>query len=179
MYPDREHFYDDEVNKEFFCSRIQESNFTECLAEGKTNDTDDSHYLKCLEKKKQRWRKCNEERGFEYILKRHLNRSRPHKCDKFNVVYSLTKNESNLRLTFDECKRPFVVHKIAHSNLILLTTYRNCKPQVYVKEFNDIPQTVEYPNSTFCHKLLNPLFRSRPKSCMTHHARVSSSQSFL
>ncbi|CRK93231.1 CLUMA_CG006775, isoform A [Clunio marinus] len=174
MYPDPEHFYDESINSEFFCPNIHDSVFMECLKEKevKTNDTNDSEYRQCLEKKQKRFLKCNDENGTEYILKRHISRTRPTKCDKFNNVYSLTKDESNFLKPYDECSRPFVVQKIAHSNLILLITNRKCN-QVFATEgiFNDEPKTIEYDNSTFCHKLKIPMFRSRPKSCMTYHEK--------
>lgn len=116
------------------------------------------------------------QKGYAYILQRHLTRTRPTKCDKYNFIYSLTKDESNFLKPYDECSRPFVVHRIAHSNLLLLITNRNCA-QVFATtvNFEEVPITIEYDNSTFCHKLSKPqLFRSRPRSCMTHHERVSS-----
>lgn len=179
MYPDEQHFYDEDINKDLYCPNIHEKLFLECLEkkELKTNDTHDPRYLDCLEKKQGRYTKCNEENGTRFILARHINRTRPFKCDKSNVVYSLTKDESNFRKPYDECNRPFVVQKIAHSNLILLVTNRNCA-QVSATEykFNDVPQTIEYlDDSTFCHKFnKTQLFRSRPKSCMAHHDKVSS-----
>lgn len=179
MYPDEEHFYDEDEYKSFYCPNIHEQTFMECLKENEltSNDTLNPKYRDCFEDKKNRFKKCNEESGAEFKLKRHLNRTRPKKCDKFNVVYSLTKDESNFLKPYDECSRPFVVQKIAHSNLILLITNRICA-QVFAtqREFNDVPKTVEYENSTFCHKMKTPtMFRSRPKSCMTHHDRVSTS----
>lgn len=176
MYPDEAHFYDDSINNDFYCPNIHEQAFMECLKEYNvtSNDTLNSYYLKCLERKSNRYKKCKEEKGTENILKRHLTRSRPIKCDKFNVVYSLTKDESNFLKPYDECSRPFVVHKISHSNLILLITNRNCA-QVFAteREFDDLPHTIEYYNSTFCHKMtVAQLFRSRPKSCITHHEKV-------
>lgn len=177
MYPDEQNFYDEEKHKNFQCPDIHEHKFMDCLAENEvtSNDTLNSKYRDCFEKKKLRFKECNAEKGAEFILKRHINRTRPRKCDKLNVVYSLTKDESNFLKPYDECSRPFVVQRIAHSNLVLLITNRICN-QIFAtqREFNDVPKTVEYVNSTFCHKMRMPMmFRGRPKSCMTHHDRVS------
>lgn len=176
MYPDESQYYDDSINNNFYCPNIHDKEFTECLKEYEvtSNDTLNPYYMKCLEYKKNKYKKCKEENGTENILKRHLTRTRPIKCDKFNVVYSLTKDESNFLKPYDECSRPFVVQKIAHSNLILLITNRNCA-QVFAteREYDDVPKTIEYQNSTFCHKNTKmQLFRSRPKSCITHHEKV-------
>lgn len=178
MYPDEQNFYDEDEHEKFYCPNIHEQKFMECLEENEvaSNDSLNPKYRDCFEAKRIRFKKCNEENGAEFVLKRHFNRTRPKKCDKFNVVYSLTKDESNFLKPYDECSRPFVVQRIAHSNLILLITNRICA-QVFAtqREFNDVPKTVEYENSTFCHKMKMPmLFRNRPKSCMTHHERVSS-----
>lgn len=176
MYPDVQHYYDEYDDRDFFCVNIHEQKFMQCLSEYevKLNDTNNPYYYKCHEQKKERFKKCNEENGAQHILRRHLNRTRPRKCDKINVVYSLTKDESNFLKPYDECSRPFVVQRIAHSNLILLITNRNCA-QVFTveRDFEDVPKTIEFENSTFCHKYRRPLFRSRPKSCMTHHEKVS------
>lgn len=178
MYPDSQYFYNEDDDKDFFCPKVHDDKeFSVCLASKNITERNTTHdgYRTCIDEKKKRFNDCNQEHGYKYILKRHLNRSRPIKCDKFNVVYSLTKDESNLLKPYDECSRPFVVQKIAHSNLILLITNRNCAQVVATdREFNNVPQTIEYNNSTFCHKLLNPLFRSRPKTCMTYHENVSS-----
>jgi hypothetical protein len=177
MYPDEAHYYDDSIYNDFYCPNIHDEAFMECLKEYKvtSNDTLNPDYMKCLGKKEHRYKKCKEENGTRNILKRHLTRTKPIKCDKFNVVYSLTKDESNFLKPYDDCSRPFVVQKIAHSNLVLLMTNRNCA-QVFAteREFEDVPKTIEYDNSTFCQKMTNDqLFRSRPKSCITHHAKVN------
>jgi hypothetical protein len=175
MYPDEEHFWNENDYQEFHCPNRHEKKFMECLEknEVETNDTKLPGYIDCMKKKEQWYEKCNAENGTDNILKRHLKRTRPYKCDKFNVVYSLTKNESNFLKPYDECNRPFVVQRIAHSNLILLITNRVCA-QVFATEqdFEEVPKTIEYENSTFCHRQKKPLYRSRPKSCMTHHNDV-------
>lgn len=183
MYPDDQRNYDPEMDREFYCPNIHKRSklFMRCLGENGVweNDTSSREYMECFKKQEQEYKKCFEEHGAKYILKRHLNRSRPTKCDKFNVVYSLTKNESNFLKPYDKCSRPFVVHRIAHSNLILLVIRpvpKDCEqPHAPYKAFNDLPQTIDYfENSTFCHKLSKPqLYRHRPKSCMTHHKNVS------
>lgn len=175
MYSDSEHFYDESVHHSFFCNNIHEQKFMDCLVkyEVKSNDSNNHGYLECLKKKEERYKKCIEENGAQFILKRHFNRTRPRKCDKSNVVYSLTKDESNFLRPYDECSRPFVVQRVAHSNLILLITNRNCA-QVFAAEtdFKEVPKTVMFESSVFCHKYNKTLFRNRPKSCMTHHVQV-------
>ena len=179
MYPDPEHFFNEEGFEDFYCPNIHEQEFMNCLIENEvtSNDTTNSEYLSCLEKKKKRFQKCNEDRGNKYVLRRHVTRTRPKKCDKFNVVYYLTKDESNFLKPYDDCSRPFVVMRIAHSNLILLITNRICAQVFATKiEFADVPQTIDYVNSTFCHKLTQPpLFRNRPsnKTCVDRHHNVS------
>lgn len=180
MYPDPEHLYNAETLKNFYCNNVHEEEFMNCLKkfEVENNDTSHKKYKFCHEEKEVRYKKCNEENGTEFIMKRHLIRTRPFKCDKVNKIYSLTKDESNFLKLYDECSRPFVVRRIAHSNLILLITARldlnrNCA-QVFSTEFDDVPKTIEYLNSTFCHKVNTSLtFRNRPKSCMTHNNKVS------
>lgn len=166
MYPDREYFYDEAENSEYYCQKINDKDFLNCLV----NDT----HASCFKKKEKAYTKCNEEKGYKHILRRHVNRSRPYYCDKSNVVYILTK-ESNFNKPYDECSRPFVLQKIAHSNLILLITksLRSCAQESTIqRDFKTVPTTVEYHNSTFCRKKLNPLFRNRPTSCLTHHEKV-------
>lgn len=177
MYPDSEHYYNPDDYLKYSCPSIHEMEFMECLKKNEvtSNDTLNKKWIDCFEEKKTRYKNCVAEFGWSNTLKRHLRRSRPYKCDKFNVVYTLTRDESNFLKPYDECSRPFVVHKIAHSNLILLITNLNCaRTSDNYKEFNDVPKTIEYENSTFCHKMRMPqLFRSRPKTCLTHHFKVS------
>lgn len=175
MYPDEQHYYDEDDYRDFFCENIHEKKFMTCLEENnvESNDTSNSDFHKCLKSKESRYKKCNEEKGYQYILKRHINRTRPRKCDKINKVYSLTRDESNFLKPYDECIRPFVVQRIAHSNLILLMTNRNCNQMFETQDFEEVPKTFEFVNSTFCHKYEKPLFRNRPKSCMTHNVKVS------
>src|SRR4051812_10028057 len=75
MYPDPEHFYNEDDDDDFYCPNIHEHKFMECLDEKEvlTNDTNNEGYRSCLESKKKRFQKCNEEKGFEYVLRRHLN----------------------------------------------------------------------------------------------------------
>lgn len=177
MYPDPEHFYEDDSAA--ICeANIHDEKFMECLVTNDvvSNDTTNDKYMGCLKEKENRYKKCNEEKGYDFVLRRHFNRTRPTKCDKFNVVYSLTKVESNFLKPYDECSRPFVVQRIAHSNLILLITNNHCSQAYMPRDFEEVPQTVDYGNySTFCHKMkTESFFRSRPKNCTTHHVNVSS-----
>lgn len=179
MYPDQEHFYDEKDFESFYCPNVHEKEFMECLSNNSvtTNDTTNSMYESCLKKKKTRYQKCMEEKGPQLAYKRHVARTRPIKCDKFNEVYSLTKELSNFNKPYDECSRPFIVQQIAHSNLILLVTNRICSQDFEIERiFNDVPQTIEYFNSSmFCFKISKPFFRKRPnpKGCLFHHADVS------
>jgi hypothetical protein len=164
MYPDKEFSYDAEEDKVYHCQDEWYKFYMKCVKKG---DTD------CYEKKVSGYQKCFAENGTEFINKRHVTRTRPIKCDKYNLVYFLSKDESNLHKPYDECSRPFVIQKIAHSNLVLLITNRNCN-QVFAtgRQFDDVPRDVLYPKSMFCQKQKRPLFRARPKSCMTQHEKV-------
>lgn len=78
MYPDPEHFYDAETNREFHCPNVHETDFVDCLVKEEvlTNDTTNEKYKSCLEDKVNRYKKCHEENGTEFVLKRHFNRTR-------------------------------------------------------------------------------------------------------
>lgn len=150
----------------------------QCLEEKEvtSNDTTNKYYKYCLEKKEVDYEKCMAENGTKFILERHITKTMPEKCDKFNVVYTLTRDESNFaNKPYNECNRPFVVHKIAYSNLVLLKTNRYCGQVLAVDtDFNDVPKTIEYEDSLFCYKQSKPqLFRTRPKTCVTKHENVS------
>lgn len=180
MYPDPEHFYNEDDYIELFCPKINDRDLAECLKTKKAaNNTDDENYKKCMSEESKRYTKCLAEKSTEFILHRHLEKTTPKKCDKVNVVYSLNRDESNFaNKIYHECNRPFVVHKIAYSNLILLKTNRLCG-QVFAvdTDFNDVPRAIKYygeNSSLFCYKHSKPqLFRSRPKSCVTKHEKVS------
>jgi hypothetical protein len=176
MYPDSEHYYNDNVYSDYRCLEIShDEDFLKCLISGFSKiSPDEIHHEKYQMCTINRLKKCREENGTENILKRHLTRTRPIKCDKENLVYTLTKDESNLQKPYDECNRPFVIHKIPNSNLILLVTNRLCA-QVFAKErdFDDKPKTIEYPNSTFCERVQSPqLLRIRPGQCLNYHKMV-------
>jgi hypothetical protein len=171
-YPDPEHYYDPETDWNYHCQDIWYKFYMKCLGEGK---------LDCHEKKISGFHKCFAENGTEFIQRRHVTRSRPLKCDKFNYVYSLTKDESNLHKPYNECSRPFVIQRIAHSNLVLLITNRNCN-QVFAtgRDFGDVPKEVSYAaKSMFCQKQKRPLYRARPNSCMTQHEKVMRGRVFI
>lgn len=181
MYPDNEYYYDDSVNAKYHCSEFVENDyFTECMSKLLSKISfrrlsilsHEEMYASCANS---RLEKCRQVNGTENIMKRRITRTRPIKCDKFNLIYSLTKDESNLQKPYDECSRPFVVHKIPHSNLILLVTNRLCA-QVFAteREFDNVPKTIEYINSTFCRRMKVPqLFRVRPSQCTNYHKDVS------
>lgn len=172
MYPDPEHFYEDSVSDHHCLDFTEDEEFLKCL---KTVSVDDIQNPKFKDCQYNRFKKCREENGTANILKRHLTRTRPIKCDKLNIVYSLTKDESNFLKPYDECSRPFIVHKIPHSNLILLVTNRLCA-QVFAteREFDNVPETIPYINSTFCRRMKVPqLYRGRPSYCTNFHTMVN------
>lgn len=180
MYPDPEYDYDKRIHAEDHCFEVvHDEEFEKCVNnwfstisfKSFSKVSKDEIYKDCVTS---RLKKCREENGTENILMSHLTKTRPIKCDKFNLVYSLTKDESNLQKPYDECNRPFVIHKIPHSNLILLVTNRLCA-QVFAteREFYDKPQTIEYVNSTFCRRVkVSQLFRVRPSYCTNYHKMV-------
>lgn len=162
MYPDSEHFYDEEYNLEFYCPNIHEQKFIECLHEYdvESNDTNNKYYMDCHREKENRYKKCWSENGTEFINRRHILKTTPKQCDKSNLVYTLTRDESNFaNKPYNECNRPFVVHKIPNSNLVVLKTNRYCN-QVFATDtnFQDVPSPIEYPNksSIFCFKQSKP-----------------------
>lgn len=179
MYPDDEHYYDESKNLEYYCPVIHDPEFFKCLHEKKvlSHDVNNSDYLGCAKQKENRYKKCIAENGTENILKRHVKKTLPKKCDKFNDVYTLTTDERNFSpKQYDACSHPFVVHRMAHSNLILLKTNRDCKEMLAVDtDFHDVPMEIKYDNSIFCLKQSKPQFnRTRPNNiCVTKHARVS------
>lgn len=173
MYPDAAYYYRDD--KESYCPRPEDGSFEACLKEkGKdTTDTESEEYEKCKSNFTKRHEKCRESIEWsQQVVKRHLIRTRPIKCDKFNYVYVLNLNESNFGKPYKNCDRPFYVQRIANSNLILLITKSDCEKTENV--FYDKPSDVKISDkSTFCQKLKTPLHRRYSRVCLTHHWNVS------
>lgn len=182
MYPDETYHYHPEEDEIYKCPDLQDHKFIKCVNDAnKKGDPDGSKYKDCL---RQTTNRCLAENGTEFIIRRHITKTKPIKCDKLNKVYRLTRDESNFeKKLYHECNRPFVVHKIPNSNLILLkTNHRYCNKD---SEFDDYinfhhypvtPTYGEYGNmSLFCFKRSKPeLFRNRPnpKLCFSSHINV-------
>lgn len=80
--------------------------------------------------------------------------------------------ESNFSKPYSNCERPFVVHRIPNSNLILLIAKSDCAKNTFY-EFHDRPEVTKYVPSLFCRKLFSPLHRRHSKSCFSYHSHVS------
>lgn len=171
MYPDPEYYYVDDP--ESYCPYDDDGFLKQCLAAAGVSetDTDNEHYEKCMKNFTKREKSCRDERWSQYILKRHLNRTRPRRCDKFNYVFVLNL-ESNFGKPYSNCERPFVVHRIPNSNLILLIAKSDCAKNTFY-EFHDEPEVTKYVQSMFCRKLFSPLYRRHSKSCFSYHSNVS------
>lgn len=175
MYPDPQYYYEDDPNS--YCPYEGDGSLEQCLRakEVSISNTEHDDYKECLANFTKRHTKCRDGlRWSEYVLKRHINRTRPIKCDKYNSVYVLNLDESNFRKPYNKCERPFLVQRIANSNLILLVTKSDCEKNMHYDLFNDNPTVIDhYKESMFCYKLRQPLYRRFSKSCFTHHASVS------
>lgn len=172
MYPDPEYYYEDDI--EAYCPYRDDGSIKVCLANLGVSESDTEHedYKKCIANFTKEEKKCRESpKWSKYINHRHLNRSRPKRCDKFNYVYVLNL-ESNFGKPYSNCERPFVVQRIPNSNLILLVAKSDCAKNIYY-EFHDIPSEVTtYRPSSFCRKLNSPLHRRHSKFCFSHHNKV-------
>ncbi|KAL7043546.1 hypothetical protein ACKWTF_001566 [Chironomus riparius] len=178
MYPDPQYYYEDD--KSSFCPYFEDGSFQRCLAEKGVTEKDNStdEYEECLKNFTKRHDKCRDGLLWsEFIRKRHLNRTRPIKCDKFNQVFVLNLDASNFSRPYNKCERPFVVQRIANSNLILLIKKSECERNGQPFEFFDEPSNVSnYTGMAglFCEKLQSSLYRKHSRSCFTHHVNVSS-----
>lgn len=176
MYPDPQYYYEDD--KSSFCPYIEDGSFQRCLIENGVTEKDNStdEYEKCLKNFTKRHEKCREGLLWsEFLLKRHLNRTRPTKCDKFNQVYMLNL-ASNFSRPYNKCERPFVIQRIANSNLILLIKKSECERNDQLYNHYDQPSNdLNYTSKEglFCEKLQTSLYRKHSRSCFTHHANVS------
>jgi hypothetical protein len=175
MYPDTQYYYEDD--KKAYCPQKGDGLLENCLkAEGVTEkDVDSDGFKACTKNFTKREKECKDGNDWsEYILKRHMNKSRPTKCDQHNTVHVLNLDESNFRKPYNKCDRPFLVQRIANSNLILLVTKSDCDKHMYNDSFSNIPTPFkEYEVSLFCTKLQKPLYRRYPKPCYTQHRNVS------
>lgn len=172
MYPDPEYYYEDDP--ESYCPYQGDDTIKRCVEnEGITeSDTEDDIYKECVSNYTKKEKKCRESTDWSRnLLKRHFNRTRPKRCDKFNYVYVLNL-ESNFGKPYSNCERPFVVQRIPNSNLILLVAKSDCAKNIYY-EFHDKPSEVTtYRPSLFCRKLNAPLHRRHSKFCFSHHKQV-------
>lgn len=178
MYPDPQYYYEDD--RAAYCPHKSDGSIQRCLTSKgvKENDTESDGYKECESKFIELQEKCIDHIEWsEHLLKRHLNRTRPTKCDKYHHVYVLNIDASNFSLPYNKCDRPFTVQRIVNSNLILLITRSECdKPDLTTgDEFEHQPRDVEYRyhKSTFCQKLHTPLYRKHSKMCFSHHLKVS------
>lgn len=173
MYPDPQYYYVDDV--EAFCNYENDGSLKQCLADEGITEADTTHesYEKCMKNYTKKEKACREDmRWSRFLLKRHLKRTRPRRCDKVNYVYVLNL-ESNFGKPYASCDRPFVVDRIPNSNLILLIAKSDCAKNIGYK-FYDTPVDVpDYRPSMFCRKLDSPLHRRHSKNCFSHHNKVS------
>jgi len=166
MYPDPAHYYNEAENRKYHCPM-------------KFCEDDENKDSSCNKQRLEYYLKCHNEYGAGYILSRHINKTTPKRCDKFSMVYSLNRTEKGFDRPFDECNRPFLIHKIPHSNLILLKIDHNCQHRFMTNhEFYDKPTNVSYPkykrfnaSEQFCQRLDNKLYRKASKVCYNHHER--------
>jgi Neuronal voltage-dependent calcium channel alpha 2acd len=172
MYPDSQDIFEKDPHEFDFCPTLKDGSFESCLAKHKVNDSKHPEYEKCHTNYTNLIEKCRKSLQWgPNLLKKHYIRTRPTKCDKFNYVYFLNLDESNFGKPYHKCERPFVVKRIANSNLILLIAKSECEKSVYY-EFNDSPKDVNQGVSLFCKKLESPLYRRHSRICFRHHTNV-------
>lgn len=173
MYPDPQYYYVDDL--ESYCPHMNDGSLKQCLAMEGVSETDVENelYIKCMNNFTKREKACRDNLPWSRNLaKRHFNRTRPRRCDKFNHVYVLNL-ESNFGKPYSNCERPFVVHRIPNSNLILLIAKSDCTKNIYY-DFCDKPSDwTKYKPSLFCRKLNSPQYRRHSKFCFSHHNQVS------
>jgi len=132
-------------------------------------------YEECSLKSAMKLNKCLHTNWEHRLLKQHINRTLPVRCDKHSIIYRLNKDSlSNLKAPMG-CERPFALQKIAKSNLLLVLINNSCKMSSN-QEFYDSPKTVMYSNndSLTCRRMRNKLlFRKLPKLCFTQHENES------
>jgi len=66
-----------------------------------------------------------------------------------------------------QCGRTFSIHKIPHSNLVLLVIDTTCKCET--RRLSVDPQEVFVNESLRCERPQESLFRLRPSSCKSYH----------
>lgn len=192
MYPDETYYFEDEPNN-LFCRNKQEETFIDCceLHFESTNTqqpknfpifTGDElqldYYVNCMKEKDKTYNKCIKEFWNENLLKRHFNRTRATKCDKMSILYTLINDKDMLaiyEMPSDGCLRPFVIQRIAHSNLILLVANGRCKapPASSFYQFYNEPMDIVYNDTLSCRKHQNQLlYRRHSKHCFNFHDDV-------
>ncbi|XP_012150257.1 voltage-dependent calcium channel subunit straightjacket isoform X2 [Megachile rotundata] len=105
-----------------------------------------------------------------------INRTRPEACDKEVYLYlrNTSFNSYDIELDVnDKCTRPYIVHPVEFSNMLLLVVNAYCKDTVS-PPLSVIPEEVIYENNSLvCQKALTSLKRKRPQSCIRSHPRES------
>ena len=193
MYPDETYYFEDEPY-DMFCRNKADDVFLDCceLYFEKSNtqppknfpnftgsQLEYDYYIHCMELKDKTYNNCIKELWNENLLKRHFNRTRATKCDKMSILYTLINDKDMLaiyEMPSDGCLRPFVIQRIAHSNLILLVANGRCKAPFGAPfyEFYNKPMDIVYNDTLSCRKQQNQLlYRRHSKHCFNFHEDVS------
>jgi len=116
----------------------------------------------------------------------YINKTRPRPCDKQMDLYSLQADRlfekgrperpravkgrlanCNANSFTRQCGRTFSIHKIPHSNLVLLVIDTTCKCET--RRLSVDPQEVFINESLRCERPQESLFRLRPSTCKSYH----------
>lgn len=118
------------------------------------------------------------ERDFEKLVL--INRTRPTPCDREMFVYQLEYNnlDEKLNKPLNDCKRPFYVHLVNYTNMLLVVVDGLCPVEEVTVPGVDATE-VNYNESLPCLKHAKPLYRKQPASCIRNHTEVSLSNLIL
>ena len=192
MYPDETYYFKEEPF-DLFCRTKADSIFIECcevyyeskniqLPKNFPNFTGDEleydYYKSCSKLKTKTYNSCTKEYWNEHLLKRHFNRTRATKCDKMSILYTIINDKDMLtiyEMPSDGCLRPFVIQRIAHSNLVLLVVNGTCNAPSGAPfyQFYNEPMDVVYNDTLACRKHQNQLlYRRHSRHCFNFHDDV-------
>ncbi|XP_073994494.1 voltage-dependent calcium channel subunit straightjacket isoform X3 [Rhodnius prolixus] len=100
-----------------------------------------------------------------------INRTRPQPCDMEIPLYLLQPYNRHVRRDIiDHCEKPYIVHSVPNSNLVMVVVNRLCKfPNI---RLSVLPYAIQYNDSLSCHKVMfNKLYRRGPKECTNSHPK--------
>ena len=89
------------------------------------------------------------------------------------IVFAICPVNIDILIINSTLYRDYYVHRIPHSNLIILTLSKNCHCQKNNNLAKLEPKHIIYNNSEMCSLFKAEYFRKRLDSCLNYHIKVS------